>query len=205
MDAKPSPVFKETFRRYLDDLKTVDFRAATEILDIQATVDTAIVPVFGHPHRVSRAGIAGPGGKRPHFSVSIVLLKYLLLCPEELPAGSEWVSFKDIPDAAPLIGYFSSNVLTAVAGGFSGRLQDLKQAADFLGGRVPDDAYPYDLAFEFRPLPRVPVLLLFNDADDEFPAQCAVLFERRAERFLDPECLAIVGSLLVDGLKGAGV
>ena len=51
--------------------------------------------------------------------------------------------------------------------------------------------------------PKMPVLLLFNDADREFPAQCAVLFERRAENFLDMECLAMVGMLLFEYLKSA--
>jgi hypothetical protein len=49
---------------------------------------------------------------------------------------------------------------------------------------------------QFNALPRVPVLLLFNDADDEFPAHCSLLFEGRAEKYLDAECLAILGMLL---------
>jgi hypothetical protein len=46
-------------------------------------------------------------------------------------------------------------------------------------------------------------LILFNDADEEFPAQCMVLFERRAENYLDMECLAMVGMLLFEQLKRA--
>jgi hypothetical protein len=47
----------------------------------------------------------------------------------------------------------------------------------------------------------VPLLLLFDDVDEEFPAQCKVLFERRSEHYLDPECLAIIGRLLNGFLK----
>jgi hypothetical protein len=43
--------------------------------------------------------------------------------------------------------------------------------------------------------------MLFNDADMEFAAQCMVLFERRAEKYLDMECLAMVGMLLFEYLK----
>jgi len=43
--------------------------------------------------------------------------------------------------------------------------------------------------------------MLYNDADDEFPPACSVLFERRAQRYLDPECLAMVGALLFTSLK----
>lgn len=45
-------------------------------------------------------------------------------------------------------------------------------------------------------LPRIPVLLRFNDRDEDFPAQCAVLFPRSAETFLDLECMAIGATLL---------
>jgi hypothetical protein len=56
---------------------------------------------------------------------------------------------------------------------------------------------------QFNALPEIPVLMLFNDADEEFPAQCAVLFERCAEKYLDIECLAMVGMLLFEYLKQA--
>ena len=46
-------------------------------------------------------------------------------------------------------------------------------------------------------------IVLFNDADDEFPAQCSVLFERRAENYLDAECLAIAGRLLFTSLESS--
>jgi hypothetical protein len=54
---------------------------------------------------------------------------------------------------------------------------------------------------QFTALPKIPVLMLFNDADEEFHAQCAVLFERRAENYLDMECLAMVGMLRFEYLK----
>jgi hypothetical protein len=54
---------------------------------------------------------------------------------------------------------------------------------------------------QFEALPQIPVILLFNDADDEFPAQSSVLFERKAEKYLDPECLSMAGRLLFTCLK----
>ena len=53
---------------------------------------------------------------------------------------------------------------------------------------------------KFDVLPRIPLLLLFNDADEDFPAHCSVLFEKRADTFLDAECLAIAGRLLFNKL-----
>jgi len=59
----------------------------------------------------------------------------------------------------------------------------------------------YDLSYEFNALPRIALLLLFNDGDEEFPAKCTVLFQRHAEYYLDPESLAMTGACLAKYLK----
>jgi hypothetical protein len=53
------------------------------------------------------------------------------------------------------------------------------------------DNYSETTIFLVSALPRISLLLLFNDGDEEFPAKCTVLFQRHAEYYLDPECLAI--------------
>jgi hypothetical protein len=58
-----------------------------------------------------------------------------------------------------------------------------------------------DFSVCFDPLPKVPLLLVFNDADGEFPADCSVLFEKRARSYLDMECPPMVGGALVQYLK----
>jgi hypothetical protein len=54
----------------------------------------------------------------------------------------------------------------------------------------------YKIYRQFDPLPKVPLLMLFNDTDEDFPAHCSILFKRNAEAYLDAECLAILGMLL---------
>ena len=49
-----------------------------------------------------------------------------------------------------------------------------------ISGHLPAAKFSYDLCMQFNALPKIPVLMLFNDADEEFAAQCALLFERRA-------------------------
>ena len=54
----------------------------------------------------------------------------------------------------------------------------------------------YDLSVSFTALPRLSLLLLVNDADDDFPTDCKVLFQRQGEYYLDPESLAMTSGLL---------
>ena len=41
---------------------------------------------------------------------------------------------------------------------------------------------------------------MFKGEDEDFPVPGTLLFQRRAEKFLDMECLAIIGWLLTDPL-----
>jgi hypothetical protein len=123
------------------------------------------------------------------------------MCPLIEPLGGNWMAFKDFKDAAPLVQAFSNTVTRPITKTFSGRVSELEATCQKIGGYPPNEDFPYDLCRQFDALPKVPLLLLFNDKDDEFPAQCGVLFEKRTEKFIDMECLAMVGMLFFEYLK----
>lgn len=104
------------------------------------------------------------------------------------------------PNHGPLATYWSNDVEGAIANAFAGRATDLEKAAELLGGTIPDTAFPYDACRCFDVLPKIPLLMLFNDTDEEFPAKCTVLFQASAEEYLDGECLAILGAQLAGRL-----
>jgi hypothetical protein len=194
-------VFDETYHNYLAQIAELDFKKIADQLGAEMAGDELIIPFFGKPHRISAAGITAPSGSRPNFSVCVILFKYLLLCPDHDPVENDWVSFKDFKDSAPFSGAFVNYTEAPLAKYFSGHLKDLEAACRSIHGHPPTATFSYDLCMQFEALPKIPVLMLFNDADDEFEAHCMVLFERRAENYLDMECLAMVGMLLFEYLK----
>ena len=198
-----SSVFEETYTNYLSRVAELDFARIAGRLGAELDGEEMIIPFFGLPHRISKQGLKDPSGRRPNFSVSIVLFKYLLLCPDHDPIEDDWVSFKDFKDAAPFAGAFVNYTEIPLANHFAGDPARLEAAARKLNGQPPAADFPYDLSLQFSALPKVPVLMLFNDADQEFAAHCGVLYERRAEKYLDMECLAMVGMLLFERLKRA--
>ena len=195
------PVYKETYQNYLDRIEKIDLHKRSETLGGRIEMDEMVVSFFGNSYRISSRGIKDPLGKQPPMGICVVLCKYLLLCPDVPLLDKEWVSFRDFKNAAPLIHSFVNHTEQPIVRHFSNRLEDLSSACEKLGGMNPGLELNYQLIMKLYPLPKVPVLLLFDDADEEFPAQCKVLFERRAEHYLDPECLAIVGTLLNHFLK----
>ncbi len=194
-------VFEKTYQNYLDRIGGIDLNKRSGILGGRVEKNEMIVSFFGKPYRISSRGITDPAGKPPPMGICVVLCKYLLLCPDVPSLDKEWVSFRDFKNTAPLIHSFVNHTEKPIVRHFSNRLEDLAAACDKLGGKNPGLELNYQLIMKLYPLPKVPLLLLFDDADDEFPAQCKVLFERRAEHYLDPECLAILGTLLCHFLK----
>jgi len=199
--AEKSQVFEQTYEDYLSQIAGLDFNFIVDTLGIEVDGEVVTIPFFGAPYQVSAKGITDSSGKKPHLSICVILCKYLLMCPLIEPLGGNWMAFKDFKDAAPLVHAFSNTVTKPIAETYSGRVAELEASGKKMGGYRPDTEFPYDICLQFDALPKVPLLLLFNDQDDEFPAQCGVLFEKRTEKFIDMECLAMVGMLFFEYLK----
>ena len=197
-----SQAFERIYQDYLGQLAGVDLHAAAACLGGRADGEAVAMPFFGRPYRISAAGISDPAGSRPSHSVSVLLSKYLLMCPENAPLDAAWVSYKDFRDAGPFAAGFRNNAEVPLERAFGSSPAELGKRCETLGGVPAAEDFPYEVAVRLPALPRIPILLLFNGADEEFPARCAMLFERRAEKYLDMECLAITGWALSAYLLG---
>ena len=199
--AEQSDIFDKTYEHYINKIAALDFAAIAVDLGVKTDGETVTIPFFNTLYSVTRDGVKTPDGSPASFGVGVVLCNYLIQCPDDTPRDDEWYSYKDFKNAAPLVGTFANTVERPIAENFSGRLSDLEKAGRILGGIEPAANFPHDLNLLIQALPRIPMLLLFNDADEEFPADCKVLFEKRAESYLDMECVAIIGMLLAEFLR----
>jgi len=202
--AQSNPIFKHNYAAYLKKLDTVDFSLLPSVLNITVDEDRRVahIPFFLTNYQVSASGVADHNGKRPHYDTCVILLKYLLMCPKQVPRENDWVNFRDLKGS----GYtrhssLADYAIQSIAKYYAGNKRRLKTAVKALNGKQPEADYPYDLSAVFTVLPRIPILFLYNDADKNFPSQAFILFERRAEQFLDAECLAMIGSNLFEHLK----
>jgi hypothetical protein len=197
-----APIFDKIYAQYISDVSAIDLDRVQDRLEIGRDGDSAIIPFYGTPYRVSGQGVVDPSGQRSSHAVSVILCKYLLMCPESAPTGgSDWVKYNDFKDAAPFAGGFRNMAERPISAAFSGRLEDLEKACAALGGQPGSESISCDLNIRFQALPKLPLLLLFNDEDEDFPAQCSLLFEKRASAYLDMECLAMLGMVLAVWLK----
>lgn len=199
---QPFPAYQKIYSNYLLEMAGLDFQPLAEPLGITVEGNAAYIPFMGQTYRVSAQGITDQAGRLPHLMVCVVLCKYLMLCPP-IPAPHErWVAYREFKDAGPYAAGFLDTATNPIEKNFSGRVGELAGELAKLGAAPSDMEGSYDLKMELPSLPRVPNLVLFNDAESPFPAQCSLLFRDNADQYLDPECLAILGIWLAVALKG---
>ena len=194
-----SPVFQQTRAAYLDLIRGVDISGSAGTLGFAAVQEGFEIRLFNSAFTVTADDIVDAQHRPAAFDVCVLLSRYLIMCPEVPDERMEWTAYRDFKDAGPLLKYYADNVEGAIAEGYRGRRNDLAIAAAAMSGTPYEEPLAYDVAVRFEALPRIGMLLLFNDADDEFGAECRVLFERRTETYLDMECVAILGARLAAG------
>lgn len=196
-------VFDEIYADYLAEVAALDLDRIAARLGLDRDGESLVVPFYGSPFRVSGEGVADERGCRPSHAVSVILCKYLLLCPAaDPPSNTDWVRYSTFKDGLPFAAGFRNTAEQPIGKTFTGRLEHLREAAAMLGGTPTEAPFACDLAMRLPALPSVSLLMMFDDRDEEFPAQCTLLFEDRAAAYLDMECLAMLGMVLASWLKG---
>jgi hypothetical protein len=197
-----APVFKKIYQDYLARVAGLDLAGKQDLLGIEVDGQTITIPFFNKPCRVTPENIVDHKGTRPPHSVCVILCQYLLLSPNQPDDDRQLVTYRDFKDAAPYVQGFDNTARKPVSRAFAGRLDALEAGCRHLGGTPCDIGISCDLSYMFQALPRVRIYLVFNDADEDFPADCSLLFEKQAARYLDMECLAMIGMVLAERLAG---
>jgi hypothetical protein len=202
-----SAVFGETLQNYIREIMALPKARLMRVHQLESTDTSVTIPFFNRLVTITETGFAFEDGSPVPFEIAVILAKYLLLCPESPYGDTAWVSFKDFRDSGPLTVYFSDNVEKPIIRTFADHPDGLDEACRHLEGFPPDSKSGlfYDLVMAFQALPGIRILLLYNRAEDVFPAHCSVLFEARAERYLDPESLAILAAVFARSLCRNGL
>lgn len=200
MSGERAKVFDETYRRYLKEIRKIDFLAKAEALGVTIDNNSLEIPLYDKMYRFGADGIVGDEQEVLTPAVQVMICKYILTCPLELPAMQDTLmTYREFKDAGPLISYFTTNTNKTIETTFSGNLEGLKKRGQVIGGKLLVSDI-YDLSMQFLAFPRVPVIVNFNDRDDLFSSTCSVLYHSSAAYFLDMECLAMTGTLLTGKL-----
>ncbi|MCG8685966.1 MAG: DUF3786 domain-containing protein [Desulfobacterales bacterium] len=100
---------------------------------------------------------------------------------EPLQSSITYISFREFTGASPLFARFVANTSKTIESHFSGQLDSLEKKCLQLGGSCqPEDNW--DLRFKFMALPKIPVILNYNDRDDFFARICVFSFSEHRDQ-----------------------
>lgn len=121
------------------------------------------------------------------------LLMYYLTTADGAPLTGNWISFSELQDGRFYIQAFQGYTGQELARAFEDDRFAFEQAAQALGGTP----FPLgDAAYAFQALPKTPLLAVYWQGDEDFPASCQVLFDSAANHYLPTDAYAILGSTL---------
>jgi len=114
------------------------------------------------------------------------------------PSG-KWKGLVEFPNTVSKIKSMIEHVEAPLIERFSGNPDELLAGAENLGGLdMTDKIKSADMALLFRPLPRIPVMLMFWDEDkiDGFEAKAKLLFDETIVEHLDIESIMFLSERL---------
>lgn len=165
------------------------------------------VPVFRLPYftdtlRVKDLTISTHDGEPLTRWEQVFILNHLAQGGSKNPTG-RWKGFIELPNTTSKIKNMVDSVEIPIAEAFADNILLLKERALDQGGTVEvEHAGSADIAFRFSPFPKVPVILLFWDADDEegFEAKAKLMFDETVTDHLDIESIVFLGEEIASRL-----
>ncbi len=194
--------FEQTLQALRPKIHGLDF-AKTAALFGAAMIDanTLKITFLNEEYTVARDRILGANRREPAASISILIYNHLCM-PDPPPPSGEWATFSSIPASHAKDKAWAGHVEEVISRRFEGNIADLKTACEKMGGTAAIVPGSHDAAYAFRFFPHYPVLLLFYDAvaDENVPAQCKLLLDRTAPRYLDIESIVVLGEEFAERL-----
>ncbi|MHA2024368.1 MAG: DUF3786 domain-containing protein [Candidatus Thorarchaeota archaeon] len=132
-------------------------------------------------------------GKEYHTSRIVPHLYYHSKSKDEGVAG-EWVKFNSLSGSWACRYAFDEEDIGKLTATYTEHKEKLFAALERLGAKRADFG---DAGFELSFLPKVKVLLVFEDADEEFPASVRLLYDKNSIYYMPHEQLGDISWFLV--------
>lgn len=152
-----------------------------------------LVSFFGETYRVEpvTGEVLRQDGSPAGAREALIILHYLINA-DAAPVKEEWVAYRDLPGARTHEPSFVGDVEKPLSQGLSGRLEEFQTWSQRYARRVD---VPGDVAAAWDALPRLPLLVIFNERDEEFPASARMLFDITAPTYLPTEDLSVLAEI----------
>ncbi len=189
--------YEQIYENLVPKLGKCDFIEVAERLGLLLQPDgTLSVNFLGREYEISSRGVNPTDGKPVNVNHRSVLAYYTL------SKGAAEPAFSYVP-----ISYFagtgimlSTNIkwmTDSLGKKFSGNYETFSEIVCRLGGIFNGKLKSGGYSWLMKALPKILLQIVYYDADDEFPCEVQILFDKNASRFMEFECLAFLEGCLV--------
>ena len=156
------------------------------------------LPYFTDSIIITKNGMLRKDGSDLTRWEQVFIYNHMAQGGSRIPSG-KWKGLVEFPNTVSKIKSMVEHVEAPLIERFSGKPDELLVAAKQLGGLdMSHTIKSADLAVLFRPLPRIPIMLMFWDEDkiDGFEAEVKLLFDETITEHLDIESIMFLSERL---------
>jgi len=167
---------------------------------IESDKDYIYVRFFDEKYSVNRhTGELLREDKDAPVDYNAVMVIYDLLCNSapEATVSMQWLSLENLSPHSNF-GSKEKSLFSPVAESFSGKVEQLRQVCERLGGF---DTAKSDAGFMFNVFPFLPMIFQFWEGDDEFAPKVSYLFDKNTLDFVCFESAWFIAAHLTEKLR----
>ncbi len=179
-------------------LADCDFQERAERLGLDYGDNTVLVRFLNRDYRITREGVEPLDGKPVHVNNRSVLLYYLLSKGRGDP-GDDYILFENFPRMISGLNTQTQLMNAPLEKHFRNDYAKFRAAATQLDGHELESSSGKH-RWKFSVLPKIPIEIVYYEADDEFPVDIQIKLDKSALSFLDFECLAFMVGCFVHAL-----
>jgi hypothetical protein len=190
--------YEQIYESLIPKLSECDFLEVAERLGLSLQPDGALsVNFLGRQYEISSLGVNPTDGKPVNVNNRSVLAHYTLFKGVGEPAFS-YVPISSLPGTGIIFRGTSMKWMTDPLGKtFSGDYVTFSETICRLGGVFNGKLKSGGYTWLLKALPKILLQIVYHDADDEFPCEVQILFDKNVSRFMEFECLAFLEGCLV--------
>ncbi len=179
-------------------LPECDFQEATHRLGLDYVEGGVHVRFLKREYRITLNGVQPLDDLPVDVNTRNVFLYYLLSKAQGDPENS-YILFESIPRMISGLGFQNRMMTRPLERKFGNDYVKFSEAAVKLGG-IEEESQVGKHLWKFNILPKIPLKIVFYEADDEFPTNIQIMLDKAALQFLEFECLAFMVGCLVRAL-----
>jgi len=187
--------YEQIYETLIPKLSECNLLEAAERLGLSPQQNGALsVDFLGREYEISSRGINPTDGKSVNINNRSVLAYYTLSQGVGEPAFSYVpISNFAVPGLFSNIKWMTDPLGKTFGGDYLIFSETMCKLGGVFDGKLRSDRYSWLL----KALPKIPLQIIYNDGDDEFPCEVQILFDKNATRFMEFECLAFLKGCLV--------